>query len=171
MRAATSVALVATTVAHLDCEARSAEALCSALNVALPPSWPPEHFDAAFRDWLRQALQDEGNAGGWHNHYVIADGRLAGTAGFKGPPRAGVVEIGYSVVPELQGRGIAMAAVRQLLQRAFSDPSVARVTAETLPHLIASQAVLHGCGFRLTGAHPADGGETILSFAMERPQR
>ena len=45
---------------------------------------------------------------------------LVGLGGFKGPPRDGVLEIGYAVAPDWEGRGIATAATRELLREAFT---------------------------------------------------
>ena len=58
---------------------------------------------------------------------------LVGWGGFKGPPDAdGAVEIGYAVAPAWEGRGVATAAVAELLREAWAAPGVRRVLAHTL---------------------------------------
>ena len=70
-----------------------------------------------------------------------------------------MVEIGYSIVEAFQRRGIASAAIAQLVDRAFADPRVEVVTAETPVTFTASRGLLEKCGFALTGTRtdPEDG--------------
>ena len=62
-----------------------------------------------------------------------------------------MVEIGYSIVEAFHRRGIASAAMAQLVDRAFADPRVEVVTAETPVTFTASRGLLEKCGFTLTG--------------------
>jgi len=85
--------------------------------------------------------------GPWGSHlFFDDDGALVGFGGFKGPPSAGRVEIGYAVAPSRQGRGIATAATRWMIDRA-RDNGVEAVVAHTLAEPNASTAVLERCGF------------------------
>ena len=88
------------------------------IGAMIPASWPPEHFDeAAVRftlDWLRRAPRDVQ----WGFYYIElpgtngATGTLIGAGGFKGAPDSdGIVEIGYSVLPDFQRKGYAFEAV------------------------------------------------------------
>jgi [ribosomal protein S5]-alanine N-acetyltransferase len=82
----------------------------------------------------------------WGSHlFFDDDGALVGFGGFKGPPSAGRVEIGYAVAPSRQGRGIATAATRWMIDRA-RDAGVEAVVAHTLAEVNASIAVLERCG-------------------------
>jgi [ribosomal protein S5]-alanine N-acetyltransferase len=74
--------------------------------------------------------------------------------GFKGPPSAGAVEIGYAIAPTLQRRGLATAAARQLVERAFADPNVGAVDAHTLAQRNASVRVLEKLGMQRIGEVP-----------------
>jgi len=146
------VRLVQTTIRHLDLEDISGAELARELDVASPPSWPPEYNGPETRAWIRDALVAHPHAAAWYASYVVAAiddvPILAGTCGFKGPPdNAGVVEIGYSIIPELQRRGIGTAAIHLLCQRGFAS-GASGIVAETLPSLIASQRVLSKSGFR-----------------------
>lgn len=155
------VVIVAATEESLDAEDAGGVALAAWLGTEEPEAWPPEHNDAGARAWFRELLRTnpaEPGCGAW---YIVAEGRLRGTCGYKGPPDAGgVVEVGYSVLPGDQRRGYATAAVRLLVARAFRDPRVIRVAAETLPSLTPSQAVLLKCGFvRMGSRHENELGE------------
>lgn len=95
----------------------------------------------------------------WGPHLIFDDdGALVGFGGWKGAPREGAVELGYAVAPQRQGRGIATAAVRELVTRAYAE-DVALVIAHTLPEISASTSVLRRCGFMDVGEliDPDDG--------------
>ena len=72
------------------------------------------------------------------------------SGGFKGPPQDGTVEIGYSVLPQFQGRGYATEMVRALIDWAFAQPGVLRIVAETTENNVASMRLLHRLGFAHT---------------------
>jgi RimJ/RimL family protein N-acetyltransferase len=82
----------------------------------------------------------------WFAHLVVEGTEVVGLGGFTGPPVDGEVEIGYSVAPARQGRGVATAAVGQWLERAAAG-GVRRVRAHTRPEENASTRVLRRHGF------------------------
>jgi [ribosomal protein S5]-alanine N-acetyltransferase len=164
------LSIVAATCAVLDAEDRGAAELAVLLGVAPPQSWPPEFNGPQTRAWMRQMLAEHKDEPGYGSWYIVADGRLAGICGYKGPPNGnGEVEIGYSVVEGDRRRGVGTGAVRLLVARAFRDPRIGAVIAETIPSRIASQKVLHRCGFALVGRRPHDALGEILRFACLRP--
>lgn len=166
-----TVQIIACTLETLDAEDDGGPALARSLNATDPIGWPPEHNDASTRDWMRSLIRDNPNRPGWGMWYILADGRPVGIGGYKGPPDdSGCVEIGYSIVEGDQRRGYAGRAVAMLVARAFDDPQVTSIAAETLPALIASQRVLTRKGFVLTGSSfDAEVGE-IMRFTLNRPQ-
>lgn len=90
----------------------------------------------------------------------VADGKIIGAAGFKGPAGAdGAVEIAYGIVPDYQGRGYATEATRGLLSFALNSGHVQVARAHTLPQKNASTRVLTKCGFEFVGEFndPEDG--------------
>ncbi len=153
----------------LDIEEQGGAALAALLGVAEPETWPPEHNDADTRAWLRGIMAahlGDTDYAGW---YIVALGGLVGTCGYTGPAdAAGKVEIGYAVIPGAQRRGYATRAVQLLITRAFRDPRVNVVVAHTLAAAIASQRVLHGCGFVQTDSRidPKEG--EMLEFSLQR---
>jgi ribosomal-protein-alanine N-acetyltransferase len=164
------VAIIAATLESLDAEERGGADAAAVLGVAAPSTWPPEYNDAATREWMRGVIRQYPDEPGFGSWYIIGDGRLVGIAGYKGPPDAGgEVEIGYSVVESEQRKGYGVGAIRLLVERAFRDPRVTAVTAETIPALAGSQAVLDRCGFELVSRTPNDEVGEILRYRLERP--
>ena len=108
---------------------------------------------------------------GWLVHAVIDDQRrVVGHAGFHGPPdEHGVVEVGYTVVPEQRGRGHAAAALRALLGRASEDERVRTVRATISPDNAASLHVARAAGFLQVGEQWDD--EDGLELVFERSVR
>jgi RimJ/RimL family protein N-acetyltransferase len=87
---------------------------------------------------------------GYYQIIREADGLVVGGAGFKGPPREGIVEVGYGLAPSARGHGYAAEAVRALLTLA-ADHGVATVVADTTYDNVASQRTLANAGFTLVG--------------------
>lgn len=110
-------------------------------------------------DRLVRALE----AGGppeWNSHLIIDPGiaTVVGLGGYKGPPRDGVVEIGYSVAPAHRRRGHATNALTTWVRRAAAA-GVTQVMAHTLAEPSASTGVLERCGFERSALlHDADHG-------------
>ncbi len=89
---------------------------------------------------------------GWYSWYAVyRDGQsrtLVAAGGFLGPPdQSGFVEIGFSVHPEWQRRGIASEMARELVAFAFEDKRVRGIVGNTSPDNIASCRVLSRLGF------------------------
>ena len=150
--------LVPATVALLDGELESYELLGDALAAAIPSDWPPEHHDRETLEFWRERLREPGAAGWWLYYAVLAESKpdtLIGSVGYKGPPADGVVEIGYSVVPSWQRRGLATEASRALIEEAWAR-GASVVVAHTLEHLTPSIGVLRKLGFERTESGDPD---------------
>lgn len=150
--------LVATTLEHLEIELRSADALGVALDTNVPDGWPPGLYDPEAIAFFRDRLIAEGPSSvGWYGWYGVlratagARSTLVGSAGFFGPPRDEVAEIGYSVVESLRDRGYATEMVAGLVARARTLASVNTLIAHTMTDNLASQTVLRRAGFTLMG--------------------
>jgi RimJ/RimL family protein N-acetyltransferase len=145
--------------------------LAAALGAAVPESWPPEFLDPPALEFTLDRLKEGPEQAGWWLHFVVLPrselGRLLiGSAGYKGPPDgSGQVEIGYGIVRDRQRRGYASEAARGLLARAFIEPRVDRVIAETLPELTGSIGVLTKCGFRVIGEGSEPG---VIRYQLTR---
>ncbi len=156
--------LYAATLAHVRSELEDPGRLRLLLDAEVPAAWPPGEYDRGAMEFFRACLEAGGaEAEGWYGWYAVreADGEgpraLVGSGGYLGPPDpSGVVEIGYSVLPEWQRRGYASEIVRALVTRAFTQPGVRKVIAHTTLANAGSVAVLARCGFQQvgTGAEP-----------------
>ena len=129
---------------------------------ALPPRFILEAAVHALR---------EGRPSVWFSPYAFTDNRLdqiVGAGGFKGSPVGQRVEIGYGVAEQLRGKGLAAAAVRELLQVAFSDPVVVKVYAETATDNVPSRRVVKKVGFRYLGRRATDADGIVDQWLMSK---
>jgi len=166
--------LVPATLPMLRAELTRPEEFARLLGAEVAAPWPPPLNDEQSNQWMIRYLEENQDAGGWALFYYVLregpDGRplAIGSGGFKGKPTAdGAVEIGYSIVEAYQGRGLATEAARALVSHSFRAPTVTRVVADTLPHLVPSIRVLVKCGFVLIGAGPEP---DTIRFELKRPR-
>ncbi|MDB5366760.1 MAG: family acetyltransferase [Rhodospirillales bacterium] len=123
------------------------------LRAEVPDCWPQQDFAdvlPSIRAWVER---DEALAC-WTYMIVLREPRrvLVGEIGCKGPPNsAGLIEIGYALLPEARRNGYASEAVTALIAWALCRSDVHRVTAETIIGNDASERVLQRAGFRLVG--------------------
>jgi RimJ/RimL family protein N-acetyltransferase len=92
-------------------------------------------------------------------------GEVIGDIGFHGPPdETGTVEIGYGIVEQYRGRGLAGESAVAICDLAWSRPEVSRIIAQTDEDNAASAGVLRHAGFREDGVA---GG--LRNFSLDRP--
>ena len=84
---------------------------------------------------------------------------------FKTLPVDGTVEIGYGVAKSQRGRGIATAAVGQLLQMAALSGLVQEVVAHIVPANTVSSRVVSRLGFTRGNLVVDPDGETVVRWA------
>ena len=159
----TRLTLVPVTVALARSEIADRGEFARLLGASVPDNWPPETLADAlpvFLGWLEAAPERVG----WFGWYALAAGEgsagpvLMASGGFKGPPQDGTAEIGYSVLPQFQGRGYATELVGGLVRWALQQPGVTRVVAETEWANPASVRVLTKAGFAASGSATEPGG-------------
>jgi [ribosomal protein S5]-alanine N-acetyltransferase len=126
------------------------------LGADVPDDWPPPLNDENSKQYTLNYVQENADAAGWASWYFLLPRngglRAIGIGGFKGKPSPdGMVEVGYSIMPEYQRHGYASEAVARLVEWAFSHAEVELVTAETLPTLVKSIRVLEKNGFGFLG--------------------
>ena len=87
----------------------------------------------------------------WIGYYASIDNVLVGSAGFKGRPVNGRVEIAYGTFTRFQEKGIGTEICKQLVQLALkTDPSV-RICARTFAAGNCSTKILLKNGFECQG--------------------
>ena len=139
----------------LDAALESDAALAEALANAVAPDWCL--FPGAL-EHTRDAVAADPEAVAWGARLFVEGELLVGWGGFKGPPaRRGEVELGYEIAPGERGRGLATAAVREMVAEAHGAGEVRSVIAHTLPEHGASTRVLEKNGFVLDGEAEEDG--------------
>ncbi len=142
------------------------DALAAAIGVPVVSGW------ASFVEALaavRNHVVSHPDSVEWGTRFFV-DGdppAVVGWGGFKGAPVDGTVELGYEISADVQGRGLATAAVRAMLDEAFADPDVDRVMAHTLAEPNASNHILEKLGFTRT-AELMDGDQPVWRFESER---
>ncbi|WP_286149255.1 GNAT family protein [Mycobacterium sp. IS-1496] len=144
----TDVVVLPATVEHLTALRSDRTAFGELLGCAVPDGWP--EFPEAIEFTLGK-LTDHPHEAGWWMHFFLADGGalLVGSGGFVGPPRNGVVEIGYEIAPEFRNRGYATAAARAMIGKAMSATGRLRtVVAHTRANENPSTGVLRRLGFQ-----------------------
>ena len=149
--------LVRATAERLRADLSGPAALAVALAAIVPEDWPPELYDRGAGEWALRYAEEHPVELQWGMYYVIdpaaSDGpTVAGVVGFRGAPEAGVVELGYSILPRFRRRGYATEAVAALVELAFAHDQVDRIIAQTLPELGASIGVLRRSHFVFAGA-------------------
>ena len=87
-------------------------------------------------------------------YQIVLSEEVVGGIGFHGPPRDGLVEVGYGVVPAVRRQGIATEALRLILDLARGYGQVKRVCGRTAPDNLESQRVMLGVGMQLVGRDP-----------------
>ncbi len=157
-------------------------------RLALPLVTPDEAADMLAgrrrREWHADyPREDDRDAAGmigagaadptWGPRHVVRtfDGLVFGGIGFFGPPSDvdGVpeAEVGYGLVAEARGRGVATEALRALL--AETDRLGVRVRARTRPDNAPSIRVLAKAGFTQLRAASEDG-ELVLARPLPQPE-
>jgi [ribosomal protein S5]-alanine N-acetyltransferase len=163
-----SVRLVTPDLPLLDAAVAGRVELARALGCDVAEGW--DVFAGAVRRTRDAIAQDPASARWGMRLFVLEDPpTLVGFGGFKGPPRDGVVELGYAIAPSHEGRGLATAAARAMVREAFDDPGVRAVIAHTKPEPGASASVLEKLGFVSEAEVPDEQIGTAWRFRIDRP--
>jgi [ribosomal protein S5]-alanine N-acetyltransferase len=150
------------TVTRLISPADAAElAGLLAANRAFLAPWDPLRSDGYFTAasqlaGITDALQRHGQ-GLILPHVIVDAGRIVGRITLNGIVRGPFLScsVGYWLGQAATGRGLATAALREVVGIAFGELGLHRIQAETLLHNVASQRVLERNGFARIGMAPA----------------
>jgi RimJ/RimL family protein N-acetyltransferase len=158
--------LTATTLDLAEAELTSLERFAEMLGASIPDGWPPGLYDRGAMTFFRDRLR-ESSAEGWYGWYAVlrAEHLLVASIGFCGPPKDGVVELGYSVVEAYRRRGIATEAVTAMAAHAFAC-GAQMLFADCAYDNVASHRVLEHAGFQRDEDEAAR--PTLLRFVRSR---
>jgi [ribosomal protein S5]-alanine N-acetyltransferase len=128
-------------------------ALAARIAASVPADWPEPALSESLPGIVAHMARLPGGEG-WL--WVIIERKSAamiGDIGFHGPVTGtSSVEIGYLIFPSARGHGYATEAATGLLDWAFSQPGIERVTAQIAPDNVASLRVAEKLGMRETTA-------------------
>ncbi|MFD3443719.1 GNAT family N-acetyltransferase [Microbacteriaceae bacterium 4G12] len=107
-------------------------------------------------DWLwrirREQIAERPGDEPWVAWLAVRNGEVVGHTGFHGPPdQAGEVEISYTVLPELRGRGLAGELLDALVEWCAARDDVRSMRASISPGNTASLALVRRRGFERVG--------------------
>jgi len=148
--------LVAGTEALAAAELEGREKLSKLLGALVPETWPPDNLRDVL-GYFHALYEEHPEWQGWLTWYAVRIDNdypiLCGGVGFKGPPdKRGMVEVGYSILPEFEGQGLATEMVAGIVQWAKQQPEVKHIEAETNIDNGASIRVLEKNSFICAGA-------------------
>lgn len=132
------------------------------IGCLVPANWPPEHWEPHVFDILLAQYERRPEQVAWHRYVALreADGRrtlIGATGSFWRESAPEECEIGYGLLPEYEGRGLATEAARALIEVIREDDEIRSVVAHTFPKLVGSVRVMEKCGFLFEGPGEEEG--------------
>jgi ribosomal-protein-alanine N-acetyltransferase len=148
--------LIAVTTASLNAEKSADGSLATTLHSTIPPNWPPVDWEPHVFDLLLELHRNHPAFLDWNRYIVLPqqDGTrvLIGTVGaFWRDASPDECEVGYTILPPHEGRGLATEALGAVLDLVRQDGRIRTVIAHTFPALAASVRILEKCGFTPNG--------------------
>ena len=123
--------------------------LTEILEAEIPEDWPGADLLEALPFFI-QALEKDPVGLIWDSIIIHKAEQIAiGGIGFHGgPDEAGMVEIGYNIIPAYEGQGYATEMARRVIDWAYHTPGILVITTECLDDNIGSIRVLEKVGMR-----------------------
>jgi RimJ/RimL family protein N-acetyltransferase len=143
---------------------------------SLPPAWPDDH-DRRFLELRLNQMRGDESVQLWLARAMVLRRDplkpMAGHIGFHEPPRDGVLEMGYTVMPRHRRQGYAHEAVLGMMRWAHDEHGIRRFRVSIAPDNAPSLALAAKLGFERTGEQmdPEDGLEYVfeLGYTPEAP--
>lgn len=131
------------------------------IQCAIPTNWPPIDWEPHVFDFILTQFEKHPEQIGWHRYvgfrYPDGSSGLIGALGaFSKDAAPAECEIGYTILPPFEGRGLATEATQALIDSLRDDPNLTSIIAHTFPSLTGSIRVMEKCGLTFEG----DGEET-----------
>jgi [ribosomal protein S5]-alanine N-acetyltransferase len=123
--------------------------LIAMLGVDVPEHWPGPDLAEALPSFIEN-MERAPSEPAWDWIAIHrSEQAVIGDIGFMGgPDQGGVVEVGYSIVPEYRNQGYATEMARALIAWAFQEKGIKVVTAACLDDNFGSIKVLEKAGMR-----------------------
>ena len=123
--------------------------LAEMLEVEIPDAWPGADLLEALPLFI-QAMEQDPAGRVWDGIIIHKAEQIAiGGIGFHGgPDEAGMVEIGYNIIPAYEGQGYATEMARRVIEWAFHTPGIQVITAQCLDDNLGSIRILEKVGMR-----------------------
>jgi [ribosomal protein S5]-alanine N-acetyltransferase len=129
--------------------------LAELIACTIPANWPHVHWEPHVFDFLLAQFEHHPEQIGWNRYIVFRhsyDSRtLIGTLGAFTKVAPNEVEIGYSVLPQFEGRGLATEAAKALVEYLRTDERITSIIAHTFPSIPGSIRVMEKCGMIYDG--------------------
>jgi len=111
-------------------------------------SWVPDTFGIQ-----QLACMDPGAPGTWYQAGISlrTTGELIGDCGIHTMDDPRLAEVGITLAPEFQGRGLATEALRSIIDFLFGELRMHRISASVDPRNLASMRLMQRSGFRQEG--------------------
>lgn len=133
------------------------------VGARIPEEWPGGDLAEALPFMLTAALRDPAHEGFQVWLAVFDDEVVCDIGGHGKPDDAGIVEIGFSVMPAWRGRGFASESAAAIAEWMLARPEVLGLIARTSPENLAAQRVLEKIGMRCVMHEP-----DLLRYEMTR---
>ena len=123
--------------------------LAEMLEVEIPDDWPGADVLEALPLFI-EAMENDPAGLVWDGIILHKAEQVAiGGIGFHGgPDAAGMVEMGYNIIPAYEGQGYATEMARRVIGWAFHTPGIQVITAQCLEDNLGSIRVLEKVGMR-----------------------
>jgi RimJ/RimL family protein N-acetyltransferase len=150
------LALIPITAACLHAEKLGGQIMGSLIGCELPSNWPPLHWEPHVLNILLEQYESCPEQINWHRYIALPhpDGTrtLIGTIGaFWRETSPTECEMGYSILPPYERKGLATEAAQALVELIRRDSRIRSIVAHTFPELIGSIRVMEKCGFVFEG--------------------
>jgi RimJ/RimL family protein N-acetyltransferase len=140
--------MISFTLELVEATIKGTEELSKIIPYQVANQWPMPDY-AEILPWQAERLREKPDNSQWSGLIIHKeDQTIIGDMGCKGGPDVnGIVEIGYSIVPDYQGKGYATEMTKGLVQWLLNQQNVTTIKAECLISNIASARVLEKSGF------------------------
>ena len=148
--------LITITPSMLKSEQSSDGRLGELIKCAIPANWPPIDWEPHVFDFILSQFERYPEQIGWHRYVSFRHPNgshdLIGALGaFSKEATPTECEIGYSILPPFDGRGLATEGTQALISFLRNAQHLTSIIAHTFPSLPASIRVMEKCGLAFEG--------------------